>query len=178
MPTFSLVCLTHYLYHAGPIRQVGCAEATCLTDSRKAGTIAPMSGQRSGHDAGFFERVFQVVRRVPPGKVVTYGGVARTLGQPHAARTVGWALRGLPAGTDVPWYRVVGAAGKVMLGSEYGGQVQRAQLEAEGVQFDAQGRIDLARFGWEGLAWLAVEMDGLLRLDPMPPDEAQPPASR
>jgi O-6-methylguanine DNA methyltransferase len=63
--------------------------------------------------SGFFERVYRLVRLVPPGKVTSYGAIARMLGQPHAARTVGWALHSLPEGSDVPWHRVINSQGRV-----------------------------------------------------------------
>ena len=99
-----------------------------------------------------FEQVYEVVQRIPAGKVATYGQIARLLGRPRAAREVGWALRDLPEGLDAPWQRVINAQGKVSFpsGSE-GAAVQRALLEAEGVRFDANGRVDLKVCGWEGL---------------------------
>jgi methylated-DNA-protein-cysteine methyltransferase-like protein len=99
----------------------------------------------------FFERVYHVVRLIPAGRVATYGQVARLLGAPRAARTVGWALRAVPADSGVPWQRVVNARGTISLGRGAGGaEIQRALLEEEGVVFDEQGRIDLAHFGWAG----------------------------
>jgi methylated-DNA-protein-cysteine methyltransferase-like protein len=110
----------------------------------------------------FFEQVYRVVRRVPPGKVTSYGAVARMLGNPRAARTVGWALHSLPPGSDVPWQRVISSAGHLSITCrEHGGNRQRQLLEAEGVLFDRRGVVDWDRFGWEGLTWL--EVDDLLR---------------
>lgn len=98
----------------------------------------------------FAERVYEVVRRVPPGRVVSYGGVAALLGRPRAARGVGRALRELPDGSDVPWWRVVNHAGEISLGrlDPLAARLQRILLEAEGVEFDDLGRIDWGRFGW------------------------------
>jgi methylated-DNA-protein-cysteine methyltransferase-like protein len=99
----------------------------------------------------FFEQVYQVVRLIPPGRVATYGQIARTLGNPRAARTVGWALHSMPEGSDVPWHRVINARGIVSLGARgSGGAIQRALLESEGVVFDDQGRVDMAAHAWEG----------------------------
>ena len=98
----------------------------------------------------FFEQVYILIRHIPPGRVASYGQIARLLGQPHAARTVGWAMRGLPEGHDAPWHRVVNAAGRSSLTAP-GAAEQRRLLEAEGVVFDATGQIDLERFGWAGL---------------------------
>ncbi|MBN1260030.1 MAG: MGMT family protein [Anaerolineae bacterium] len=92
-----------------------------------------------------FAEVYALVRQIPPGKVATYGQIARLLGWPRGARTVGWALRALPPEEHAPWHRVVNAKGQISL---FDAEEQRARLETEGVVFDAQGRIDLMRFGW------------------------------
>jgi methylated-DNA-protein-cysteine methyltransferase-like protein len=104
----------------------------------------------------FFEQVYKLVRCIPAGRVASYGQIARLLDQPHAARTVGWALRGLAEGTPVPWHRVVNAAGRISLADPQGVARQRRLLEAEGVVFDADDRVDLTRFGWAGLPWPEV----------------------
>ena len=107
---------------------------------------------------GFFERVYQLVRQVPPGKVTSYGAIARMLDHPHAARTVGWALHSLPEGSDVPWQRVINSQGRISTSCrEHGTDRQRALLEAEGIEFDERETVDWGRFGWEGLAWPEVE---------------------
>jgi methylated-DNA-protein-cysteine methyltransferase-like protein len=100
--------------------------------------------------ASTFEQIYQMVRHIPPGQVATYGQIARLLGMAHSARTVGWALRALPEGSNVPWQRVVNAQGTISL-DPYGAAVQKALLESEGVFFDEQGRIDLDIYGWPGL---------------------------
>jgi len=108
--------------------------------------------------SGFFDQVYRLVRRVPPGKVTSYGAIARMLGHPHAARTVGWALHSLPTGSDVPWQRVVNVQGRISTScEEHGEGLQRALLEAEGVEFDERGSVDWDRFGWEGLPWPEIE---------------------
>jgi len=96
-------------------------------------------------------RVFAVVRRIPRGRVSTYGAVAALAGLPGHARQVGYALHDLPEGTAVPWHRVINAKGEVSRRSVFGSELtQRLRLEAEGVRFDARGRVDLARFLWTG----------------------------
>ncbi len=97
----------------------------------------------------FFERVYQVVRLIPPGKVATYGQIARMLEAPHAARTVGWAMAS-STDDDVPWQRVVNAQGRISAARRVESGVQRELLEAEGVVFDKDGRIDLDVYRWEG----------------------------
>ena len=97
----------------------------------------------------FTERVYDVVRRVPYGRIVSYGGVAAILGQPRAARGVGQALYALPDGSDVPWWRVVNRNGEISIrGVPHGERIQRELLRGEGVRFDRRGRIDWKRFGW------------------------------
>jgi methylated-DNA-protein-cysteine methyltransferase-like protein len=100
----------------------------------------------------FFNQVSLVVRSIPPGRVATYGQIAKLLGNPRAARTVGWALRGMPEGADVPWQRVINSRGTVSFAAgSPGAAIQQALLEAEGVVFDDQGRVDLNVYGWTGL---------------------------
>ncbi|MBA2572007.1 MAG: methylated-DNA--[protein]-cysteine S-methyltransferase [Gemmatimonadetes bacterium] len=97
----------------------------------------------------FRERVFRLVRRVPPGRVVSYGAVAAMLGTPRAARGVGRALATLADGATVPWWRVVNRNGEISIKDPNGGAaLQRMLLEAEGVRFDRFGRIDWKRWGW------------------------------
>ena len=79
------------------------------------------------------------------------------LGQPYGARTVGWALRGIPEGSAIPWHRVVSAAGRISIAGRLGAAEQRRRLEAEGVCFGPDDRIDLRRFGWVGLTWPEVQ---------------------
>ncbi len=95
---------------------------------------------------GFFQDVYRVVSMIPPGQVATYGQIAAYLGNPHAARTVGWALRALPDGLDVPWHRVINAQGRISTATD----LQQIMLEEEGVIFDEEGRIDLKKYCWEG----------------------------
>jgi len=100
----------------------------------------------------FFDQVYRVVRRIPRGRVATYGQIARILGMPRSARTVGWALGALPEGYDVPWQRVVNARGTISFSrGSAGAAIQQALLEEEGVVFDEQGRVDLKEYGWAGL---------------------------
>lgn len=95
--------------------------------------------------------VIAVVRRIPEGKVATYGQVARLCGYPRHARQVGYALAALPQGSNVPWHRVINSRGEVserlMPGAD---EYQRILLEAEGVEFGLHGRVDLHKYQWSG----------------------------
>ncbi len=102
--------------------------------------------------AGWAE-IYRIVRRVPRGRVTTYGAVALVAGKPRGARQVGYALAALRgAKHDVPWQRVLGARPRGMAAisilDPMGAAVQRKLLEDERVAFDDRGRVDLARFGW------------------------------
>ncbi len=97
----------------------------------------------------FFESVWRVAARVPQGKVTTYGAIARALGSPGAARTVGWAMRAAPAGLKLPCHRVITATGGLSPEDVFGGPgVQRLLLEDEGVTFNTQGGVDMKRHLW------------------------------
>jgi len=99
---------------------------------------------------GFRDRVYAAVRRVPAGRVTTYGDVAAVLGSPRVARHVGWALAALPAGTEVPWHRVINARGTIShRGDLVRAAEQRDRLESEGVDFDPSGRVDLRALRWD-----------------------------
>jgi methylated-DNA-protein-cysteine methyltransferase-like protein len=94
----------------------------------------------------FQAAVHAIVRRIPAGRVATYGQVAALAGRPRAARAVGGAMRRCPDG--VPWHRVVNAQGGVSLRRRVSGMVtQRIRLEQEGVRF-RRGRIPLDRYRW------------------------------
>jgi methylated-DNA-protein-cysteine methyltransferase-like protein len=97
-----------------------------------------------------YDRIYAVVRRIPRGRVATYGQVASLAGQPRAPRLAGYALHALPEGTPLPWHRVVGAGGRLSLArlSPSGAITQRLRLEREGVTFDGRGRVNLERHGY------------------------------
>lgn len=97
-----------------------------------------------------YQRFYDVVKQVPRGRVTTYGTVAHEAGLPGRARQVGYAMAALPDEHDVPWHRVINAKGEVSAraGGSAFEQIQRTLLEAEGVRFDARGRVSLRDFGW------------------------------
>jgi len=94
----------------------------------------------------FTRRVVELIRAIPPGRVMTYGQIARAAGNRRGARQVVRILHSLSAPLGLPWHRVVNAEGRIGLSDEEGRSVQRALLEAEGVVFGADGRIDLAEY--------------------------------
>lgn len=106
----------------------------------------------------FNQRVWEMVRRIPPGKVATYGQIASWILPPEdipfqryrafAPRWVGGAMAACP--DDVPWHRVINSQGKISLRGSAGENNQRFLLESEGVTFDERERVDLKRFGWHG----------------------------
>jgi methylated-DNA-protein-cysteine methyltransferase-like protein len=124
-----------------------------MSTARQA-TRTRLSGMRSAarQTPRFYRLVYRLVRRVPRGKVVTYGQVAAILGQPRAARAVGMALGALrpPLLDGVPWHRVIAATGRCSHRDGFWASVQRDLLEREGVRFDRRGHVDLARARWVG----------------------------
>ena len=95
-----------------------------------------------------YQIIYELVRRIPPGRVATYGQIARLAHWGRRARHVGWAMHVCPAG--VPWYRVINSRGEISrrtAGDSH--ELQRLLLEAEGVEFDLRGRVDLDCFGWK-----------------------------
>jgi len=96
-----------------------------------------------------WQKIYRAVKRIPRGRVSTYGTIATLAGLDGHARQVGYALHALPDGTSVPWHRVVNAKGVISprsAGDSH--ELQRMLLEAEGVDFTLRGVIDLRRFGW------------------------------
>lgn len=96
-----------------------------------------------------YKIIYKIVRQIPRGRVATYGQIARLAGWGRRARYVGYAMHSLPAGTDIPWHRVINAKGEISRRSaDDSHELQRLLLEEEGVEFDLYGRVDLKRFGW------------------------------
>jgi methylated-DNA-protein-cysteine methyltransferase-like protein len=96
-----------------------------------------------------YAKIYAVVRRIPPGRVATYGQVAALAGLPSHARLVGYALHAVAEGSSIPWHRVLNAQGRISIrGSASATVTQRVRLEQEGVRF-AAGRVKLDEFGWK-----------------------------
>lgn len=99
--------------------------------------------------AGFFDRVYEMVKQIPEGMVATYGQIAALVGEPRKARYVGYALHSNPYPGIVPCHRVVFADGRICEGFAFGGaEVQRQLLEDEGVPFRDDTHVDLAACRW------------------------------
>ena len=122
----------------------------------------------------FFETVWLIVKQIPEGVVSSYGQIA-TMIPPMSEvtpddykrlspRWVGSAMRNVPSGSDVPWQRVINSQGKISLPGATGAK-QRSLLEAEGVEFDASGTVDLGVYGWQG-----PDDDWLNEHNLLPPD--------
>ncbi|MEO8030147.1 MAG: methylated-DNA--[protein]-cysteine S-methyltransferase [Gemmatimonadota bacterium] len=98
---------------------------------------------------GFSQQVYRLVRRIPRGKVATYGQLARLAGGPTRAREVGYAMAALPTGTGLPWHRVINARGEVSRRKRPGAELtQRMLLVGEGLRFNARGRVSLEEYQW------------------------------
>ncbi len=97
----------------------------------------------------FAQRVLAVVRRIPRGRLASYGQVAELAGFPRRARQVGMVLKGLPPANRVPWHRVVNAAGYIpSRGRWWGAEEQARRLEGEGIAVDPKGNLDLRAHRW------------------------------
>lgn len=111
------------------------------------------SGARPGgpglRKGGPYAAIYAVVKRIPRGRVATYGQIASLAGMAGHARQVGYALHHLPGGSRVPWHRVINARGRISFHpSSMEWAVQRALLEAEGIAVSMDRGISLARVQW------------------------------
>ena len=106
---------------------------------------------RAAATSSSYPRIYAVVRRIPRGRVATYGQIAKLARAPGQARLVGYAMFALPRTTTVPWHRVINAQGRISVRGDGGGAAlrQRILLEREGVKFDARDRVPLKAFGWK-----------------------------
>ena len=98
-----------------------------------------------------FEKVYEIVKKIPEGRVATYGQIARLLGNPRYSRVVGYALHVNPSPDTIPCFRVVNRDDRTSPAFAFGGQdVQKELLLSEGVEFLPNGNVDLSRFLWDG----------------------------
>jgi methylated-DNA-protein-cysteine methyltransferase-like protein len=93
-----------------------------------------------------WDPVYRLVKKIPRGRVTTYGELAKKLRLPGGARAVGYAMAACPSGRGIPWHRVIGAGGKVRMPEPHA-SLQHRMLGTEGVEFDG-AKIDMKRFGW------------------------------
>jgi methylated-DNA-protein-cysteine methyltransferase-like protein len=114
-------------------------------------TVSPRLPIAAAKPVGSHARIYGVVRRIPRGRVATYGQIAALAGLRGQARLVGYAMHALPPGSVVPWQRVINARGMVSVrrGDSGGALTQRLLLEREGVRFDQRGRVALERYRWQ-----------------------------
>ncbi|MGB7925325.1 MAG: MGMT family protein [Pyrinomonadaceae bacterium] len=114
----------------------------------KAPAHVPMSPRAVDETPGYRERVYEIVGRIPAGRVMTYGQIAEMLGEGYTARTVGFVMHSAEE-ERTPWHRVINAQGGCSTGRVVmPPDKQRRMLEAEGVEFNARGRCDLGRYRW------------------------------
>lgn len=98
----------------------------------------------------FTSNTVDIIRRIPRGKVATYGSVAAMAGNSRAARQVVRVLHIYSKKEGLPWYRVINREGKISLKKGEGYEKQKSLLEGEGIQFDLRDRVDLKRYLWTG----------------------------
>ncbi|KQC06343.1 MAG: methyltransferase [Candidatus Cloacimonas sp. SDB] len=97
-----------------------------------------------------YQKIYQIVKNIPCGKVATYGQIADLAGFPGQARLVGYALNSLPEELDIPWHRVINSQGKISFAGGSGWyEYQMSLLETEGIEFSPSGKIDLKQFQWQ-----------------------------
>jgi methylated-DNA-protein-cysteine methyltransferase-like protein len=97
-----------------------------------------------------YRKIWETVKKIPAGKVASYGQIAKKAGLGSNAKMVGYAMHSLPENSDVPWHRVINAQGKISLRKTQNYyQIQKMLLEKEGIEFINE-RIDLNKFGWQG----------------------------
>lgn len=98
----------------------------------------------------YYEQVYQIVKKIPRGKVATYGQIASIGGLGRNARMVGYALSGTPEGLDIPWHRVINSRGEISYSPSRNNfdHLQKTLLELEGIRFDTNGRVNLGLYQW------------------------------
>ena len=110
----------------------------------------PITSQPPHEGSGLYDRIYDLVDRIPRGRVASYGQLAALVGR-CTPRMVGYAMAALPPYRNSPWHRVINSRGEVSTRRCGDGHLdQRALLEAEDVVFDARGRVDMEKYGWRG----------------------------
>ena len=95
-----------------------------------------------------YQLIWRVVRRVPYGRVATYGQIARIAGFDGLARQVGYALHAMPRNSDIPWHRIINSQGRISLSGPTA-RLQQKLLQSEGIRFLPSGKVDLKKFQWK-----------------------------
>nr|NJM04421.1 MGMT family protein [Desulfobacula sp.] len=98
----------------------------------------------------FTRDVLHIIKHIPHGRVLTYGRVAALAGQPGGARQVSRILHAMSRKYELPWHRVINSRGGISLGPSQGRELQKALLESEGIEFSANGGLDLKIYLWQG----------------------------
>jgi len=102
-------------------------------------------------DISRYDQVYELVRLIPPGRVATYGQIARYIDR-CTPRMVGFAMAATPQGSGIPWHRVINSKGMISMRANGERDIlQQVLLETEGVIFNENGKVDLAEVGWKGL---------------------------
>lgn len=101
----------------------------------------------------FHKKVVAIIKRIPRGKVATYGKIAAYAGNTRAARQVVRTLHSSSEKEKLPWHRVINGQGKISLGPGHGYELQKALLESEGIVFGLGERIDLKKYLWAPRGW-------------------------
>jgi methylated-DNA-protein-cysteine methyltransferase-like protein len=98
----------------------------------------------------FSSQTISLIKRIPKGRVASYGQIAALAGNPRGSRAVAWLLHSSSGRERLPWHRVINSRGTISLRPGQGYEEQRAMLEAEGIRFSPEGRVDLVRWQWGG----------------------------
>ena len=116
---------------------------------KPSGDLIDLSTRKNTPSLSFYEKVYEIVRQIPKGKVTTYGAIAETLGMKSSSRLVGQALRSMPDGMELPAQRVINHAGLLSGAHQFGGyERMRWLLEREGVLFKGNG-VDMDKHFWQ-----------------------------
>lgn len=121
-----------------PVRKKTSSQAKLQTKAKNPST----------HTSPLYRKIIATIRRVPKGKVASYGQIAEVAGAKGAARQVVWTLHTAHK-YGLPWQRIINAQGKIAMKTDISYIRQRDRLLAEGVEFDEYGRVDMERFGWK-----------------------------
>jgi methylated-DNA-protein-cysteine methyltransferase-like protein len=120
-------------------------------------TSAPEDG-RSFRTESFHQRAVSVIKKIPPGRVATYGQIAAMAGNPKASRQVSRILHSSSRKENLPWHRVINSKGGISLPRGHGYELQKSLLQDEGVEFHDGGRVDLKSYGWQPHGPATAEM--------------------